>query len=107
METIELMDGDDIICPYCQEILVDADEDDEYRICEHTIYVATNVGGFQYVHNDFKILGDLESNYDEYFEMMCDLQIEGTRYNVAPPGISQFWVYWGFRKNLTSNFTNE
>lgn len=98
METEEIEDYENVICPYCKVVVHERDGDiTDWEVCKHTIFLATDEG-FEYVREDMKELINKESakgkgGFDSYTD---NLSIEGVRiasYS-SPPGC--FGIYWGF-----------
>ncbi|MBN2570485.1 MAG: hypothetical protein JXA68_00035 [Ignavibacteriales bacterium] len=85
---------DDIICPYCHKVLVTQDNED-YEICEHTIFIDTS-DGFEWIRDDLKnVVTELFSEqYDE--ESLSKFPFKGTLIASESGGLMGLSVYWGF-----------
>ena len=95
MKNIEIDYSDDIVCPFCKEILLNKDNIEEYIICEHTIFIATDAG-FEYIREDMKSIineDSIDGSYDSY---TAQLPINGVRLADYTPAPSFFGAYWGF-----------
>lgn len=98
MKSEELSYSKNITCPYCNSILVNNENIDDYKLCSHTIFIATDYG-FEFVHEDYKDTINIEvkgGNYDNY---TANLPIKGIRLVQYTPPPSFFGVYWGFIDN--------
>jgi hypothetical protein len=76
---------------------VDKEIIEDYTICEHTIFVATDYG-FEFIRDDMKgiIEQKPKGNYDNY---TANLAIKGIRIVDYPPAPACMGVYWGFKKD--------
>ena len=101
METQEILDCENVVCPFCDEVIHERDgEITEWDVCEHTVFLATNEGGFEYVRNDMKDLINNESARGSFDSYTDNLPIEGVRIVSYGPFPSLFCVYWGFEGKI-------
>jgi|688.fasta_scaffold1118612_2 hypothetical protein len=95
MENIEIDNSENLLCPYCQKLLIDKESDPDYTTCEHVIFIATDYG-FEFIREDMSKLIDKKKsgiNYDSY---TANLPIDGIRIADYPPPPACLGVYWGF-----------
>ncbi len=66
----EFDNPDNIFCPICEELVLNVDSFEEDEICEHTIFIATNEGGFEFIHDDFSqiINNSFHGNLEDYLD---------------------------------------
>lgn len=86
---------DNIGCPHCQQQVIDWTEEQYIQPCEHTLFVAMDIG-FEYITDEFEstmrrdvddlhanddqvnMLDELKAaNYDHYMIYQSDLGVEG------------------------------
>jgi hypothetical protein len=77
MENKEIANTEDIVCPYCKETIVKW-EGVDYKICEHTIFIATDEG-FEYIRDDVKRIIKEDRNGGSYDSYTARLPINGIR----------------------------
>jgi hypothetical protein len=95
MKSIEIDHSEDILCPYCKVILVNQEEEVDFQLCEHTIFVASDYG-FEYVREDYEHICSLDldaSNIDSFTKNLPVNGIRLVQYS-SPPGL--LGAYWGF-----------
>jgi hypothetical protein len=93
MNVFEVSD-DNIVCPFCKSMIIKCFEAEPFRVCPHTVFVATDFG-FEYIRDDFKgvVIPEPLGSVDNYTR---ELAIDGlllVRYEPAP---SFLGTYWGF-----------
>ena len=101
MKSIELMDKSDtkLFCPLCEKLLLESGE--EFKTCEHVLFVATDAGEFSFVKEGVPIdqepdLNELELNMDEYTDSLdFENAFKIALYTPAPSG---FGAYFGFQQ---------
>jgi hypothetical protein len=105
MEIQKVSFDDEIICPYCKKVLL-SPEYDEYKICEHTIFVDTSYG-FDWIREDLKdIVTELFSErYDE--ESLSKFPLKGTLIASEDSSMVAVSVYYGFVEEVVSEDIKE
>jgi hypothetical protein len=99
MKSIELMDKSDtkLFCPLCGKLLLESGE--EFKTCEHVLFVAVDEGGFAYIKEGVDIDPDPvldELNINEYTD---GLEFENAfKIEMYAPAPSFFGSYWGFQQ---------
>jgi hypothetical protein len=85
---------DDIICPYCNKVLVSS-ENEDYEICEHTAFIDSS-DGFEWIRDDLKdvVTEFFSEKYDE--ESLSKFPLKGTLIASEGGGLIGLSVYWGF-----------
>ena len=99
MEIKEIPYDEEIICPFCQKVIVDK-EDNDPETCSHTIFIATDYG-WEYQAEEYKaILDEYDSDkHSSYDEFTSSLKIEGlVKYAHYVPAPSFFGAYIGFKE---------
>jgi hypothetical protein len=96
LETKIIGDNEDVICPFCDEVIKSAVTLDPFEICSHTFMVATD-HGFEYVRDDYK--GSINENQGtDLAKYITDLMVNGAlviHLSMKPNG-NLFMTYWGF-----------
>ena len=104
MENREVSHKEDIVCPFCRSVLLEKEVDDEFRICAHTIFVATD-NGFEFIREDMRniINENIEDEFDETIDNIdaytAQLPIDGIRIADYTPAPGFLGAYWGFLGN--------
>ena len=99
MNNIELNHDEDIICPYCNEVLASVAQGEDFQVCKHTVFVASDYG-FEYIREDFKDIIELsEKDYINIGSFTTNLNIDGVKFAQYSPGPGWLGVYWGFVKH--------
>ena len=86
IEIREQFDGGKLNCPVCNEQIYDEENVNE-RFCNHTLFIATSEGGFEYcddrVKNNLNI--PLDEDINEYVENKLELEINELTNKISIP----------------------
>ena len=94
MKLIQVKESENVVCPYCEKTLVEANEE-SYQTCKHTIFIAADEDWIE-VRDDYKHLISAynKQEEDEFIgEFTSKLTIEGTHISHFDASIN---IYWGF-----------
>jgi hypothetical protein len=104
--TVEVAHGEKIHCPICNQVVIDLDqaEDGEYfQVCDHTLYVAHDMG-IDYASDPFKQISDaagadLDDEEVDPREIMKTSGIDAVYYfETYVPAPSFYGTYVAFHK---------
>jgi hypothetical protein len=49
-------DPDNVLCLFCNSLIFYTNSFEEEEICEHTVFIATQEAGFEFIRNDYRVL---------------------------------------------------
>lgn len=95
MQKIELTDaGIELFCPFCGTKII---ADDGISQCEHTLFISTDEGGFEYINPKLNIDKGIELYEKSMDEFTDEIEYpEGIKFALYQPAPSFFGAYVGF-----------
>jgi hypothetical protein len=99
MKSIELIDYSNmkLYCPLCGKLLLEPDE--EFKVCEHVLFVAADDGGFAYIKEGVDIDPDPDLNEIGMREYTETLNFENAfKIEMFTPAPSGFGAYYCFQQ---------
>lgn len=96
MQRVELTDGEglNIHCPFCGSLIL---SEEKTLYCEHTLFIATDEGGFEYLNPKLSIQKEADLGDKSMDEFTNEIEYpDSIKFAIYQPAPSFFGVYIGF-----------
>lgn len=94
MKKQQIPNDQNIVCPYCEKLLLDIQEEEPNEFCSHVVFVWISDGGMVYQKPGI----DLDSDEDFFIDVedyakSLDIDILHYIFGAAPSNLSSFWGF--------------